>query len=210
MTPPAAGKKGGAPQTQAPKSSEEKDTAPWKEVVSRKEKRIRTAAAAVKETAAASTNTKRGKETAVANPPQMKTNGQEPAKKKRREPRTAAVTLTCPPGTYEKNLREARQTIEVKGLNIEGTLIKRGITGSYIFEISGANKHEKADKFALGMREALKGKMGVRVQRPTKMAEMRLRGMLDFGRPRFADVEVMNSRRRREKRDITFPLRRRH
>ncbi|XP_029163013.1 uncharacterized protein LOC114934535 [Nylanderia fulva] len=105
--------------------------------------------------------------------------GQEPAKKKkkRREPRTAAITLTCPPGTYEKNLRQARQKMEAHGLNMEGATIKRGATGSYIFEISGANGHEKADRFALGMREALKGKTGVKVQRPIKMAEMRLRGL---------------------------------
>ncbi|XP_029170140.1 uncharacterized protein LOC114939873 [Nylanderia fulva] len=96
---------------------------------------------------------------------------------KKREPRTAAVTVTCPPGTYEKNLRKARQKMEKKGINLEGAKIRREVTGSYVFEIPGVNKQERADKFALRLREAFKGKEGVKVQRPTKMTKIRLRGL---------------------------------
>ncbi|XP_029157952.1 uncharacterized protein LOC114930356 [Nylanderia fulva] len=64
-----------------------------------------------------------------------------------------------------------------KGIQVEGANVKRGATGCYIFEIQGAGNQERADRFALELKKALMGKVGVRVARPTKMAEMRLRGL---------------------------------
>ncbi|XP_029177968.1 uncharacterized protein LOC114945827 [Nylanderia fulva] len=82
-----------------------------------------------------------------------------------------------PPGTYEEILREARQRIDTRRLGIEGAKIRRGVTGSFILEIPGPNSHDKADKFAQELRRVLMGREGVHVQRPTKMAELRLRGL---------------------------------
>lgn len=144
----------------------------WSSVVSRKTKK---AMAAQKKKEA-----EVGKRTAERRTtPSLQSNLNSPTNpvRKRREPRTAAISITCPPGTYEANLREARQRMEERGLHLEGANIRRGVTGSYIFEIPGENRHERADKFALGLKEALQNKKGVKIQRPTKMAEIRLRGL---------------------------------
>lgn len=159
---------------QVPKQGKEiqKDTASWSEVVSRKSRR---AAATVAKVTAAKKETGEGRRAPNPTPPKPAKQVQPPTKRK--EPRRAAVTITCPPGTYEQTLREARLKTDAKALGIEGAKIKRGVTGSYIFEIPGANSQEQADKFALELKKALAGKEGVRVQRPTKMAEIRLRGL---------------------------------
>lgn len=96
---------------------------------------------------------------------------------KRKEPRTAAVTITCLPGKYEETLREARQKIKMEELGIQGAKVRRAITGAYVFEIPGADSYSKANKLAIGMRKALAGKEGVKIQRPTKMTEVRIRGL---------------------------------
>lgn len=89
----------------------------------------------------------------------------------------AAITITCPPGTYEAMLREARSKIDLEGMGIPGVKIRRAITGALIFEIPGEQSHERADTLALHLKQALSGKEEVRIQRPTKMAELRMRGL---------------------------------
>ncbi|XP_029171352.1 uncharacterized protein LOC114940769 [Nylanderia fulva] len=101
--------------------------------------------------------------------------------KKRREPNTAAITITCPPGKYEEVMSEARQKIGLKSLKEigikEGVRIRRAITGALIYKVPGKNSGELADKLALKLKQALVGKEGVRIQRPTKTAELRIRGL---------------------------------
>lgn len=87
--------------------------------------------------------------------------------------------MTCLPGKYEETIRQARQKVSLEGLGISGVKIRRAITEALIFEIPGKDSHELADKLALSLRQALAGKDGVHVQRPVKMAELRLRGLDD-------------------------------
>lgn len=89
----------------------------------------------------------------------------------------AAITVTCPPGQYEKTMREARQKINLEGLGIKGVKIRRAITGALMYEIPGENSSELADKLACKLRQTLIGKEGVKVQRPTKTAEIRVKGL---------------------------------
>ncbi|KMQ89094.1 gag-pol polyprotein [Lasius niger] len=98
--------------------------------------------------------------------------------KARREPKTAAVTVTCPPGQYEETMREARMKINLASLDIkEGVKIRRAITGALIFEVPGKNGNALADKLARNLKKVFAGRDNFRVDRPTKMAEIRLRGL---------------------------------
>lgn len=89
----------------------------------------------------------------------------------------AAITITCPPGTYEATMREARGKIDLEGIGIKGVKIRRAITGALVYEIPGEKSHEMADTLALRLKQTLSVKERVRVQRPMKMAELRLRGL---------------------------------
>ncbi|XP_029176749.1 uncharacterized protein LOC114944856 [Nylanderia fulva] len=68
---------------------------------------------------------------------------------------------------------ESLESLGIKG----GVKIRRAVTGALVYEIPGEGGNELADKLALGLKRALSGKEGVRVQRPTKTAELRLRGL---------------------------------
>lgn len=98
-------------------------------------------------------------------------------KTKKRPPKTEAVTLTCRSGTYENELREAGEKIPLADLGIDIKKIRRAATGAYVFEISGDGKASKADLLATKLRETLGSKDGVKVARPCKMAELRVRGL---------------------------------
>ncbi|XP_029165930.1 uncharacterized protein LOC114936781 [Nylanderia fulva] len=76
-------------------------------------------------------------------------------------------------------MTEARQKMEsLESLGIkEGVKIRRAVTGALIYEIPGENGNELADKLALKLRQALSGKEGVKIQRPSKTAEIRMRGL---------------------------------
>ncbi|XP_029158606.1 uncharacterized protein LOC114933029 [Nylanderia fulva] len=101
----------------------------------------------------------------------------------RKEPKTAAVTLTCPTGKYEEITQKARQKIDIRSMGIEGFKIKRAITGAIKYEISGKDGKKLADAFALELRKSVGGKEGVKVERPTKSAEIRIRGLDDATTP---------------------------
>ncbi|XP_029176116.1 uncharacterized protein LOC114944398 [Nylanderia fulva] len=96
---------------------------------------------------------------------------------KRKEPRTAANTLTCPEGKYAEIMREARTKIEPQNLGIKKINMRRSITEAMVYEIPGENKGKLADKLAAKLRKTLKGKEGVRISRPVKMAEIRILGL---------------------------------
>lgn len=74
-------------------------------------------------------------------------------------------------------IRKLRQKIDLEKFGIEGVNVRRAMTGAYVFEVPGADSNLKADKLALGMRKALSRKEGIKIQRPIKMAELRLRGL---------------------------------
>ncbi|KMQ85265.1 gag-pol polyprotein [Lasius niger] len=97
----------------------------------------------------------------------------------RKKPKTAVVTVSCPPGRYEETMKEARAKLNLNSLGITGVRIKRAITGALIFEIPGKESAKLADTLATNLRKVFVGRKEVRVKRPTKMAELRLRGLED-------------------------------
>lgn len=97
-------------------------------------------------------------------------------RKARRKPKTAPITVTCPPGQYEETMREVRMKINLASLDIkEGVKIRRAISGALIFEVPGKNGNALADKLARNLKKVFAGRYNIRVDRPTKMAEIRLR-----------------------------------
>lgn len=115
-------------------------------------------------------------ETKSAPPPVQPSVRPGPPKPKR-TPKMAAVTIIYPPRTYEATMREARANIDLEGLGIKGVRVRRAITWTLIYEIPGDQSQARADLLALRLRQTLSGKEGVKVQRPVKMAELRLRGL---------------------------------
>lgn len=98
----------------------------------------------------------------------------------RKVPQTAAVVLTCPPGHYEETMREAKNKIDLKQCGVEkGPGIKTALTGALTFEFSGPEGHVHADRVAQKLRELFNNRDGIRVTRPMKMAELRVRDLED-------------------------------
>lgn len=104
-------------------------------------------------------------------------NGKEPPKRK--PPRSAAVTLTCPPDKYAEAMKIARENINLKELGIPALRPKRATTGAIILEVPGPNGAERALALKDKMAEALKTMEGVRVARPVKMADLRVRDLIE-------------------------------
>lgn len=185
-----------APSTSAPaatSSSGPAATAPslqeetWATVVGRRAKKTAkkvAAAAAVPPPATAEQRKKKGP--AMAAPPsQVPTASQKAKYMPGRPPRTAAVTLTVPPGsktTYAEAMTLARAKVNIADLGIASVRPRRAVTGAMILEVPGQEGAAKADIFAEKIREALAG-TDVRVARPVKTAELRIRGLEDSIRP---------------------------
>ncbi|XP_011858731.1 PREDICTED: uncharacterized protein LOC105556255 [Vollenhovia emeryi] len=96
-----------------------------------------------------------------------------------RNPRTQAVTLTFPQGTYGEGMRLIKSHINLKELGIDALKPRRAQTGAIILEVTGENAKEKADCLAEKMRAVVGGKEGVKITRPTKLAEIRIRDLDD-------------------------------
>ncbi|CAK9834518.1 hypothetical protein ANTRET_LOCUS11035 [Anthophora retusa] len=104
-----------------------------------------------------------------------------------RVPRTAAVSLTVPPGaklTYGEAIRAARQKLDLpKEVGLEAVRYKRAVTGALLMQVPGPEGAAKADTLAEKLREALEG-TGVKITRPTKRAELRVTGLDDSVTPK--------------------------
>lgn len=85
--------------------------------------------------------------------------------------------MTCKDGSYEKEVREARNRVPLAELGIEQIKIRRAVTGAYIFEITGETKAAKADLLATKFRETVGAKEGVKIARPCKKADLRVKGL---------------------------------
>lgn len=94
-------------------------------------------------------------------------------------PRTAAVVITCPEGTYKDVLRLAMDRINPANLGIEGMTARRAVTGAQIFEVGGPDHHLRADALAKSLREVMADREGVRISRPSPTAELRVRDLTD-------------------------------
>lgn len=83
-------------------------------------------------------------------------------------------------------MKEAKDKIDLIECGIErgkGPGIKRALTGALTFEFAGPEGHIHADKVAQKLREVFHDKEGIRVTRPMKMAEMRVRDLEDSIKP---------------------------
>lgn len=105
----------------------------------------------------------------------------DPVKKppRRRPPRTAAVTLTCPPDSYAEAMRVARQKVNLRDIGIQALRPKRAATGAIILEVPGPDGADKAAVLRDKMEEALREMEGVRVARPVKTGDLRIKNIID-------------------------------
>jgi len=97
----------------------------------------------------------------------------------RKPPKTAAVQVTCPPDQYASTLRLARERVSLQELGIPELRPRRAKMGALLLEIAGANRVTKAEALAGELREALKDREGVRIMRPFKTAEIRVKDIMD-------------------------------
>lgn len=99
-------------------------------------------------------------------------------KPRRRIPKTAAITLTCPKGQYAETMAEVRAKINLSEVGIQdGITTRTAATGALLIEVPGSENGPKADALASRMREVLKDREGVKVNRPVKTADVRVRGL---------------------------------
>ncbi|XP_011858938.1 PREDICTED: uncharacterized protein LOC105556455 [Vollenhovia emeryi] len=169
------------PQKQSKKTPQpDKEDTPWTEVVKRggKGKGPKSASQPAPVASGSKQMPKTGP--AVRGEAKGETRVNAPArndKKKRRAPRTAAVSLTFPKGMYEEGIRGIRSKIKLEDINIEELRPRRGLTGALILEIPGENAQEKADTLVQKIREVVGDAEGVRVARPVKTAELRIKNL---------------------------------
>ncbi|XP_046742525.1 uncharacterized protein LOC124409153 [Diprion similis] len=98
-------------------------------------------------------------------------------------PRTAAVAITGLTGEipYGDILRKARQRLERDQVDIPYTKVRRAANGGVLLEISGPAKAQRADELAAQLDKAVREEFGdkVRVTRPTRKAELRVKDLDD-------------------------------
>ncbi|XP_076301788.1 uncharacterized protein LOC143219866 [Lasioglossum baleicum] len=100
-------------------------------------------------------------------------------------PKTAAISLSIPEGcktTLAEAMAAAKAAIKLSELGVGEIRTKRAVTGGLLLEIPGPEGGAKADALASKMAAALIG-LGVRVNRPLKTADLRLRGLDDSVTP---------------------------
>lgn len=116
-------------------------------------------------------------------------------KKEIRVPNSAAVTVTIPEGSdtsYAKVMETAKSKIRLADFEIETLRQKRALTGGLLLEIIGPDCGQKADKLAAKMREVFSD-VNVKINRPTKKGEIRLRDLDDAISPREVAEAVANA-----------------
>lgn len=104
--------------------------------------------------------------------------------RKPRAPRSAAVVLELLPAAKEKGLTygevmaRARASVDVDAMGVEGGLrVRHTANGARLLECPGANTSAAADKLATRLREILPDPEVVRIDRPVKMAEVKVTGL---------------------------------
>ncbi|XP_029176961.1 uncharacterized protein LOC114945055 [Nylanderia fulva] len=70
--------------------------------------------------------------------------------------------------------------VDLTSLGIAGTRLRRGVTGSILVSIPGGNSDCKADALSSELRRLFPPDSGVRVGRPSRMEEMRVREILPY------------------------------
>ncbi|KYQ58856.1 hypothetical protein ALC60_02142 [Trachymyrmex zeteki] len=106
--------------------------------------------------------------------------GKKSSQTVRRTPRTAAIQISCRNGAmYTDVLREAKEKIDIDELGISDIRPRRARTGALLLEIPGTDGSEKANKLANKLKEALQNNCNVLISRPEKMADIRVRDLVD-------------------------------
>lgn len=108
---------------------------------------------------------------------QISKDGNKTVAKRRRPPRTAVVTLTCLDGEYLLAMKKARSNVSPTMLGIDDLRVKSAATGAMAFEIRGEDSVSKANKLADALRKTFVDNNNVRIARPVKLAEMRIRDL---------------------------------
>ncbi|XP_012280816.1 uncharacterized protein LOC105699940 [Orussus abietinus] len=97
----------------------------------------------------------------------------------------AAVTLTVQPGAgiaLHEVMTRAKREVDLSELNIDGVRPRRAVTGALILEVPGPDSVQKAGQLKERLKAVFKEEE-VRVVRPTKMAEVRVRDLEDSVTP---------------------------
>jgi hypothetical protein len=105
--------------------------------------------------------------------------GKKPAPKPKKLKDPASVTITCPAGTYAQAVVETKRRISLLALGIQEFRAKRAITGTLVYEIPGPEGKEKAALLHSKLAKVFAGSEGVKVARPYKKAELRLKDLDD-------------------------------
>ncbi|XP_026830883.1 actin cytoskeleton-regulatory complex protein PAN1-like [Ooceraea biroi] len=93
-------------------------------------------------------------------------------------PKTAAVVITAANGDYKGAVEKAQKGVDIDALGIAAPRVRRALTGALIYEIPGPESVTKADELASRLVKVFEGS-GVRVTRPLKKAELRVRRLDD-------------------------------
>lgn len=76
-------------------------------------------------------------------------------------------------------MKVARENVKLEDLGIQALKPRKAVSGAILLEIPGPNGGEKATALRDRMAEALKDMEGVKVTRPIKMAELRVKDVLE-------------------------------
>ncbi|XP_070512920.1 nucleolar and coiled-body phosphoprotein 1-like [Cardiocondyla obscurior] len=98
---------------------------------------------------------------------------------KRKIPKNAAVIVSCAKDNYAEVLKYIKTKVSLDDLGIPGLKSRRALTGAIIYEISGEDSAAKADVFMTALKAAVGSQEGVKISRPIKMGEFRVRGLDD-------------------------------
>ncbi|XP_026825056.1 actin cytoskeleton-regulatory complex protein PAN1-like [Ooceraea biroi] len=93
-------------------------------------------------------------------------------------PKTAAVVITAADGDYKGAVEKEQKGVDIDALGIAAPRVRRALTGALIYEIPGPESATKADELASRLEKVFEGS-GVRVTRPLKKAELRVRRLDD-------------------------------
>ncbi|XP_028040360.1 uncharacterized protein LOC114250610 [Bombyx mandarina] len=111
-----------------------------------------------------------------------KKKGRKP--RKPRAPRSAAVVLELLPAAKEKGLTygevmaQARCSVDIDAIGVEGGIrVRHTANGARLLECPGADSGVAADKLATRLREILPDSQVVRIERPVRMAEIKVTGL---------------------------------
>lgn len=116
-------------------------------------------------------------------PPQGRNQRQERVRTRRparrRPPRTAAVTLTCPPDMYSEVMKKARAEINLEEIGITALRPKRAITGALVLEVPGPEGVNRAKALKDKLQHAVGSLEGVKVARPVKTMDIRVKDVTE-------------------------------